>query len=236
MDQPFPPRSPTSSRRRGRSGSLALLLGLAAVGCAAVAVAAGVTGAVLLTQVGGGIGPNQTNPFVFALGPNYASDAAENAVALTVVAPADVTVTGTVSGSNGSLARYALDVLVINANRNTASTWHVGLSTTTALTGAGVNAAYAFLCTRTMSRVAPVNPPLSTGIDSHGDPWRIVAPTCAGVERSISLTSVSSGVAIPLGALVTGSTVLYVSFAVALLDSGPGIGSAGTLTLVATSP
>jgi hypothetical protein len=236
MDQPLPAIPPRPHRRAGRFGSFSLLLGLASLGAVAVAVAAGVTGAVLLAPASSRTGATQVNPFVFALGPNYPSDSAENAVALAVVAPSAVSVSGTVYGSNGSLARYSLDVLVVQANRSTASPWHLTLSTAVALVGSGVNAAFAFACTQPMTGVAPPNPPVSTGTDSHGDPWRIVAPTCAGVERSLSLTLVAPGVAIPVGSPIGGGTVLYLSFAVAVEDTGAGIGTPGTLTLVATSP
>jgi hypothetical protein len=236
MDQPFPPPPGRRPRRRRRSTSFALLVGFAAFGAAAVAVAAGLPAVWLIQSDASAAGPNRSNPLVFALGPNYASAAAEKVVSLTVVPPNSVAVTGTVSGSNGSLGRYALDVLLVRANVATSSTWRLTLSTTTALTGPGVNAAFAFVCTLAMTGVAPNNPAVSSGTDSHGDPWRIVAPTCAGTERSISLTTASVGIPVSVGALTAGSTVLYVSFALALLDTGPGVGTPGTLTLVASSP
>jgi hypothetical protein len=211
-------------------------VGVVVFGIAAVAVAAALPAVVLRHGDGSIVGPNQTNPLVFALGPNYASDAAEKAVSLSVVSPSAVAVAGTVSGSNGSLARYSLDVLVVQANRTTSATWHLTISTATAVTGAGVNAAFVFVCTLPMTAVAPNHPAVSTGTDSHGDPWRIVAPTCAGTEQAISLTTVAAGTPIPIGALTLGSAVLYLSFAVAVLDTGPGVGTPGAVTLMATSP
>ncbi|MCI4319404.1 MAG: hypothetical protein L3K23_04625 [Thermoplasmata archaeon] len=215
--------------RRGRW--LALAVSLLAVGVVGAAVA----DVVLMFQTGekaGSVG----SLFVFANGGNYAAAHAQGLATNTYPNVQSVSVSAKVSGAAGAYGTYLLDTLELVGNITSATTWHVHLDVTTALVGTGLNAAYVSYCSQLPTGVPDTGVPISSGTDGNGNPWAIFAPTCAGTQSTLSLLAVGTGATVTVTSLTSGTTVLYVSFLLAVTNTGATTTTAGALTVVASSP
>ncbi|MCI4350245.1 MAG: hypothetical protein L3K15_01855 [Thermoplasmata archaeon] len=219
------------SARRRQVRWLAVAITLVAVGTVGAAWA----DVVLMFQTGeraGSVG----SPFVFANGGNYASANAEGLTTNTYPNAQSVSVTAAINGAAGAYGTYLLDTLEIVGNITTGATWHLHLDVTTALVGTGINAAFVSYCTSAPTGVPDTGVTLASGTDANGNPWAIFGPTCAGTHFAHSLLAVGPGGAVTIVGLTSGTTVVYVSFLLAVTNTGATTTTAAALTLVASSP
>ena len=226
-----PPHSRRNRRGRILSGSIV------AVALAAVVVLLGVTYAdVILHYQVTTKAAGAPSPFKFVNGGNYAQAHGLGFFTTTYPNAQQVSVATAPSAASGAYGSYLLDVLEIQANATTASGWHLRIDVTTALVATGLNAAYLFYCTTVPTTVPDTGAPLASGTDSHGNPWAIFAPTCAGTQVSISLTATGTGTAIAFASLTAGTMLLSVAFGMAVTNTGATTTTTGVVTVVATSP
>jgi hypothetical protein len=222
-------RVPPSTRRRSRWTAIAVtLLAVATVGAAVADV-------VLMFQTGekaGSVG----SPLIFANGGNYAAAHAQGLTTNTYANAQSVSVTAALNGAAGAYGTYMLDTIEVVGNVATAATWHLHLDVTTALVGTGLNAAYVSYCSVAPTTVPDTGVPLASGTDVNGNPWAIFAPTCAGTQFTHSLLALGSGGTVTVVGLTAGTTVLYLSFLLAVSNTGVSTTTAAAMTLVASSP
>lgn len=216
-----------------RQWRLALLAGAAAV--AVLVAGLGVADVLLAYQTQAKVG-GASSPFRFVNGANYASANAQGLVTNTFPNPRQVSVSAAVTGANGAYGTYLLDVLELQSNVTSTATWHLRVDTTTALVATGVNAAYVFVCTAAPTAVPDTGAPVVSGTDAHGNPWAIFAPTCSGAQYGDPLTAVTTGTSQTFTGVTAGTTLLYLSFALAVTDTGAVTTTAAALTFVATTP
>lgn len=220
--------SPASRRRLLRSLWIvgALLLVTAGVALANV---------VLLYQTQTQAG-STTSPFRFVNGGNYATAHGQGFVTNTYPNAQQVSVSAAANGADGASGTYALDVLEIQSSVTTTTAWHLRLDVTTALAATGVNGAYLFYCTLGPTGVPDTGASLAQGTDANGNPWAIFAPTCAGTQVAMSLTAAGSGTAIAFPSLTAGTNLLFLSFGIAVTNTGATTTTAAGVTLVAFAP
>ncbi len=218
-------------RRGPRGGRIWLVLLALAVGVAGIASASVVLLYHAQTRVTG-----TTSPLHFVNGANYASANVEGFTANSYSNAQQVSVGVAVSGANGAAATYALDTVEVQAQVASTFAWHLRIDVTTALAASGVNAADVFYCTSAPSGVPDTGAPLASGTDANGNPWAIFTPTCAGGTTSLSLTTLGTGTTVNFASLTAGQTLLYLSFAVAVTNTGATTTTPAGLTLTASSP
>ncbi len=227
----------TGSRRppwsaRSRAGGVLAAIAIAGL----LVVTTFALGDVVLSYEGSSQAAGAVSPFRFIDGGNYATASAEGFVSLTFPTTQQVGFAATLHGSDGADGTYALDVLELQARSNTTAGWSLALDVTKALSGTGVNAAYAFYCTLAPTGVSVTGTALASGTDSAGDPWAVYAPTCAGTQESLPLTGIGSGTAVTIATTTFGTTVLYLSFATDVASAGTGTITPASVVLEATSP
>lgn len=176
------------------------------------------------------------SPFKFVNGANYASANAEGFVTNTYTNAADVGVTVGVTGGDGVYGTYVLDIFELQPTVTSANTWVYNLAVQTAFVGTGVNAFWVFYCSEAPTGVTVTGAPLASGTDANGNPWAIFAPTCAGTQQSLSLTAVGTGAGITIADTTSGTSILFLSFGLAVTNTGATTTTAASLVLEATSP
>ncbi|HZY70685.1 MAG TPA: hypothetical protein VFF67_06895 [Thermoplasmata archaeon] len=231
MVVPSVERRAVGSRRGG--ALFALAAGLVALGV--VILGLGLSDVILTFQAKTNVA-SAGSPFLFANGGNYAAAHAQGLVTDQFANVAHVSVTANISGVSGAYGTYLLDTLEIVANATTAVTWHLRLDVTTALAGKGINAAYLSYCTASPTTVPDTGVPLASGTDANGNPWAIFAPTCAGTSASLPLTAVGAGTSMAIAGLTTGTSVLFVSFLLAVTNTAVSTTTSATIVLSATTP
>lgn len=220
--------SPKPKGRRRRY--LAILLGAALLTATAVGYAD-----VILTYHGSTSVSGTTSPFQFVNGGNYATAAADGFATNTYPNSAQASVAISVSGADGAYGTYELDTLEVAAEVTSTATWSLSVAVSTPLVATGVNAAYISYCTSAPTGVTLTGTPLASGTDANGNPWAIYSPTCAGTEASLSLLAAGAGAPLTLTGLTSGVSILYISFAVAVTNTGASTTTAAGITLEATS-
>ena len=231
------PRTRTTDGRRPRRRPTALSWGIVAVALAAVLVTLGATLAdVVLQYQATTKASGAPSPFKFVNGGNYAQAHTLGLFTTTYPNAQQVSVATSPSGASGAYGSYLLDVLEVQANATSATGWHLRVDVSTALVATGLNAAYVFYCTTVPTGVPDTGAPLASGTDSHGNPWAIFAPTCAGTEVSLSMTATGTGTAIAFASLTAGTMLLSVGFGLAITNTGAATTTAGVMTVVAVSP
>ncbi|MCI4360286.1 MAG: hypothetical protein L3J91_01140 [Thermoplasmata archaeon] len=177
------------------------------------------------------------SPFKFVNGANYVAANSQALITTTYPNAQQVALSSAVSGASGAYGTYLLDVVELKANASSAAAWHLRIDVTTALVAPGVNAAYLFYCSLNPSAVPDSGASLAQGTDANGNPWAVFAPTCAGTQGSLSLLSTGAGPAtVNLVGLTSGTTLLYLSYGLAITNTGARTTTASVATLVATSP
>jgi hypothetical protein len=223
------------SSRRGRRRVLHGLLAGAAI-LAVTLLVANVLGDVAIFYAGSTTLGGAKSPMRFINGGNYASASAEGFVTVTYPTTQQVGLTAAVKSADGAYGTYLLDVVEVEALTNSTSTWDLRLDVVTALVATGVNAAWVFDCTVAPTAVPDSGTPLGSGTDSSGDAWAIFAPTCAGSQESLSMLAAGTGTTIALPKLVYASSILFLSFGVAVASGGATTTTAATLVLSILSP
>jgi hypothetical protein len=221
--------APPRPRRRPRWLAISLALVVAAL------VGAAIADVVLMYQTGEKAG-SVPSPLDFANGGNYAAANAQGLTTNIYPNAQRVSVSATVNGAAGAYGTYMLDTLEVVGNVATAATWHLRLDVTTALVGTGINAAYVSYCTLAPSGVPDTGAPLASGTDANGNPWAIFGPTCAGTHFTHSLLAAGAGGTVNVAGLTAGTTVLYLSFLLAVTNTGATTTTAAAMTLEASSP
>ncbi len=230
------PRSPvhrTGLRRalRGRRRLLWATLAILAAGAIGVSAAS----VFLIYQANTSVS-GATSILRFVNGGNYVSAHAEGFATNTYPNAAQVSVGVTMTGADGASSTYALDTLEVQAQAASAFAWHLRIDVSSALVATGVNAAYLFYCTAAPTGVSDTGAPLASGTDVNGNPWAIFAPTCAGGVTSLPLSVVGTGATANFATLAAAQTLLYISFGVAVTNTGATTTTAASLSLVANSP
>ncbi|MCI4367461.1 MAG: hypothetical protein L3K08_06895, partial [Thermoplasmata archaeon] len=144
--------------------------------------------------------------------------------------------TAAVKGANGAYGTYLLDMIEVEALANTSTGWHAHLAVVSPIVGTGINAAYVFACATAPTAVPDSGAALASGTDAAGDVWAMYAPTCRGTQSSSSLLIAGTGTTIALPGLVYGSSILFLSFAVAVSSAGASTTAAATVVLSTSSP
>jgi hypothetical protein len=222
-----------SSHRAWRHWKVPILVG--AVSVVMLTVGLGLAD-VLLVYNGQSKVAGASSPFRFVNGGNYAAANTQGLATNTYPNAQQVSVSASVSGINGAYGTYLLDVLEVQSNVTSSATWHLRIDSTTALAASGVNAAYVFVCTAAPTAVPDTGPPVASGTDVRGNPWAIFAPTCAGTQYGDSLTATTTGTSVTFVGIAARATLLYLSFALAVTNTGATTTTAAGLTLVATTP
>lgn len=177
-------------------------------------------------------------PFRFVNGANYATASGQGFVLNTYPNAQQVSVAATVSGANGAAGTYALDVLEFQTAVATTVAWTVHLDVSAALVATGVNAAYVSYCSAAPTGVPDTGVALSSGTDGNGNPWALYAPTCpaGSVESSLPLSAPGTGavVNVPAGT-AAGVSVLYISFLIAVTNTGATTSTPAVMTVEATA-
>ena len=195
-----------------------------------------VVGDVVLLYLGNTQTSGAKSPLRFIDGAGYSATNAEGFVTVSFPTPQQTGFTAAVAGASGAYGTYLLDVLEVQAQLTTVTGWHLHLDVTQALSGSGINAAYLFYCTAAPTGVPDSGVPLTSGTDSAGDVWAVFPPTCAGAQSSLSLSATSSGSALALPSITSGSSVLYLSLAVDIASAGATTTTGAIVDLVASSP
>lgn len=212
-------------------------LGILAIGIAiAVVVGVGSADVILSYHSGDSIGPGAPSPFRFVNGADYPTAAAEGFVTNTYPNGAQVSVSTTLNGADGAYGTYLLDVLEVQATATETNTWALNLAVSTPLVASGLNAAYLFYCSQAPTGVPITSPPLSSGTDANGNPWAIYPVSCPGTGGYVPLTSIANGpVTVTLNGIHAGTSVLYISFGLAVTNAGSVTTTPGAVTLLASS-
>ncbi len=222
------------SRSLPRSVSLALLAAVLGVVVGSSFVAADV----ILTFQGTSSVGSANAPFRFVNGANYVTANGQGFVLNTYPNAQQVSVAAEVSGANGAAGTYALDVLEFQTAVATTVAWTVHLDVSTALVATGVNAAYLSYCSAAPTGVPDTGAALSTGTDANGNPWTLYAPTCpvGSVESNLPLNAPGTGatVTVPAGT-AAGVSVLYISFLIAVTNTGATTSTPAVMTVQATA-
>ncbi|MCI4331111.1 MAG: hypothetical protein L3K19_04610 [Thermoplasmata archaeon] len=221
------------ARSAWRHWKIPILAGVTAISLLSVGL--GVADVLLLYQ-GQSKVTGASSPFRFVNGGNYAAANAQGLSTNTYPNTQQVSVSASVTGINGAYGTYLLDVLELQPNVTSAATWHLRVDTTTALVATGVNAAYVFVCTSAPTTVPDTGAPVASGTDVRGNPWAIFAPTCAGSQYGDSLTAVTAGTSQTFVGVTAGTSLLYLSFALAVTNTGAATTTPASLTFVATTP
>jgi hypothetical protein len=227
----FPARPPRSLRRQQFwvLGGTALAVGLL------LAAGLGLADVVLFYQVQSTVG-GTSSPFKFVNGGNYAAAHTQGLVTATYPNAQQVSVSESISGANGAYGSYVLDVLELQPTVTGAASWHYHVDVTRALVATGVNAAYVFYCTTAPTTVPDTGVPLASGTDANGNPWAIFAPTCAGTQVSLPLTALGTGTTIAISGTTSGTSLIFLSFGLAITNTGATTTTSALLTAVAISP
>ncbi len=175
------------------------------------------------------------SPFMFVDGGNYATASGLGFYVRTYPNAQQVSVATTVNGADGASATYLMDVLELRTTAATTVAWNLEIDVSTALVASGVNAAYISYCATAPTGVADTGLALSSGTDANGNPWAIYPPVCAG-EVNEALTAVGPGAIVPVAAgTASGVSVLYISFLIAVTNTGAATTTPASLSLVATA-
>jgi hypothetical protein len=207
---------------------------LAVVGTALLAT--NVVGEVVLLFSSTSTVSGTRSPLRFIDGGNYASAVAEGLVTVTFPSTAQTALSASVEGADGAFGTYLLDVIEVQALQNTTGPWALHLDVVKPIAGTGISAAWVFDCTLAPSGVPDSGAPLANGTDAAGDPWSVYAPTCAGTQSGLSMMTPGTGLTLALPKLVFGTSVLFLSFAVAVAGSGASTTVPAILVLSATTP
>jgi hypothetical protein len=222
------------SRQKRRSIFRTLVVGIGIIVAAVLVV--NVLGEVALLYSGGTTIAGARSPLRFTDGGDYASASAEGMVMVTFPTTQQVGFTAAVKGANGAYGTYLLDMVEVEALTNTSTGWHAHLAVVSPIVGTGINAAYVFACTTAPTAVPDSGAALASGTDAAGDVWAIYAPSCLGTQSSSSLLISGTGSTIALPGLVYGSSILFLSFAVAVSSAGASTTAAATVVLSTSSP
>ncbi len=223
----------SDGRSMWRQWRLPVIAGVAAV--AMLSAGLGVA-EVLLAYQGQTKVSSASSPFRFVNGANYAAANAQGLTTNTFPNAQQVSVAAGISGISGAYGTYLLDVLELQSNSTSTATWHLRVDTTAALVATGVNAAYVFVCTSAPTGVPDTGAPVASGTDARGNPWAIFSPTCGGSQYGDSLTAVTTGTSQTFAGVTAGVSVLYLSFAIAVTNTGASTTTSASLTFVATTP
>lgn len=176
------------------------------------------------------------SPFNFVNGGNYVTANGQGFVTNTYPNAQQTSVGVVMNGADGAAGTYALDVLEVDTVAATTTPWTLVLDVSTALVATGVNAAYISYCTVAPTGIADTLAPLSFGTDANGNPWTIFQPLCTGTQYNLPLTALTLGTAvtIPSGTAAT-TPVLYISFMVAVTNTGATTSTPAAVSLLATA-
>lgn len=175
------------------------------------------------------------SPFGFVNGANYATVHGSGFLTNSYANSQQLSVTVSTLGADGAYGTYAIDVLDVKALVTSGTTWTLEMAVRSPLTGTGANAAYLFYCTVAPGGVPASGTPIASGVDSLGNPWAILAPTCAGTSGAVSLLTSSAGAIVRLSGITTGTTVLYCSFGIDVTSTGASTTAPASVELLANA-
>lgn len=176
------------------------------------------------------------SPFEFVNGANYATANGQGFETNTYPNAADVSVAVTFDGAEGALSTYELDTLAVETEAATTAAWTLQISVSTALVATGVNAAWVSYCSVAPTGVADTGAPLASGTDANHNPWAIYPPTCTGTQVNEPLTALGTGGTITVASGTAAHTsVLFISFLVAVTNTGATTTTPASLTVLATT-
>jgi hypothetical protein len=191
---------------------------------------------VLLEYQAGSRVTSTGSPFRFANGANYAAANAQGFATNTFPNAQQLSVSASVSGASGAYGTYLLDVIEVTANSTSTATWHLRVDTTAAMVASGVNAAYVFVCTVAPTGVPDTGATVASGTDARGNPWAIFTPTCPGAGYGDPLTATAQGTSQTFVGITAGTPLLFLSFAIAVTNTGATTTTPAGLVVVATTP
>lgn len=175
------------------------------------------------------------SPFRFVDGGNYATASGQGFYARTYPNAQQLSVAATIHGADGASATYLMDVLELHTVAATTTPWTLEIDVSTALVATGVNAAYVSYCRTAPTGIADTGAVLASGTDANGNPWAIYPPACAG-EVNEAITAVGTGgtLTVPSGT-GAGVAVLYLTFMLAVTNTGATTTTPASLSLLATA-